>query len=1355
MEAKKKYYLGLDIGTDSVGYAVTDEQYKPIKFNGEPLIGTHLIDATEDNVARRNFRTARRRLDRRQQRIGFIREIFAKEIEQTDANFYKRLDCSALFAEDKALPSKNSFFNDDNYNDKNYHTDYPTIHHLITALMNGTAKRDVRLLYLAVAYLVAHRGHFLSEADKDDIAGVLDFERIYTDFVSYFEQPIWCCDSNALAEILKKKIGITAKEKELIALIYGGKKPKATEDDNYDRALIIKLLAGGKVKAEALYLNKEYYEISSFSLSINDEDFDTLISELGDDGDLLILMKKLYDWSILVDLVPNGQMLSERKVDVYNQHKKDLKFLKSFVKKYIPNKYNEIFRSSSVPANYVAYSYNLKSTEDRTSVKHKATKYDFCEYILKIVKDIDVDVCDKKKYEDMLQRLNKDTSNFMPKQIDSDNRVIPYQLYYTELVKVLDISSSWLPFLKEADSSGTTPYEKIISTFLYRVPYYVGPLNAQCSKNAWAKRTNEKVYPWNFDKVIDEDKSEEAFIRKMTNKCTYLPGEDVLPKNSLLYTKYEVLNEINNLKINGVKIDIETKQSLYNERFSEVEKMTPKRIRDFLISKGKIKAEDTISGIDISVKSSLKSYIFFKPYIENGNLSESDVEKILSSKAYSEDTYRFRKWLKIHYPNLSDIDIKRISNQKFKEFGRLSKKLLCEIEGTNKSTGETYTIIDALWNTNSNLMQLLSNEFTFMEKIDAFVGEYYAENPKTLSERLNDMYIPTSVKRPVIRTLDIIKDIVKAEKCPPEKIFVEMARGADENQKNKRTLSRRDQILDFYKAYGKTDEINMLKEQLATKDERELRGEALFLYFMQLGKCMYSGSAIDINLLGTNTYNVDHIYPRSFVKDDSIDNKVLVLSIENADKSNEYPISSEIRSKMYGFWKALKEKDLISDEKFNRLTRSTEFTEEERWNFINRQLVETRQSTKAVTTLLKELYPNTEIVYVKAGLVSEFRQAFDLIKSRSVNDLHHAKDAYLNIVVGNAYNSVFTKKWFNPNNKDYSIKAETFFGMTHKPDGKCVWNGSESIAFVKNIMAKNNIHLTKYAFCKHGGFFDRMPVKAGTNDLLVPRKKELDPKKYGGYNRTTASFFILVRFEAKKKHDLIFMPVEVMFADKFISDMDFATEYSKKTIGEIVNQIITNIEFPLGMRKIKINTMLELDGFKALITSKANGGKVLGLTPFISLKIGHCWEQYVKKLESFAKKIKSAPNICPSEHFDKITHQQNEELYQIYLSKLSSPIYSKMPGASSIKILEDGFEKFKSQDLSSQITILLNIGMLMKTNRKGGCDLEALGGSKSSGSLTLSSCVSNWKKNYQSAYIIDSSASGIYENKSQNLFNLL
>ena len=84
----------------------------------------------------------------------------------------------------------------------------------------------------------------------------------------------------------------------------------------------------------------------------------------------------------------------------------------------------------------------------------------------------------------------------------------------------------------------------------------------------------------------------------------------------------------------------------------------------------------------------------------------------------------------------------------------------------------------------------------------------------------------------------------------------------------------------------------------------------------------------------------------------------------------------------------------MSKKKYDRLTRTNDFTDEEFAGFIERQIVETRQSTKAVADLLKRIYETSEVVYVKAGLVSDFRHDNKIVKSRLVNDYHHAKDAY-------------------------------------------------------------------------------------------------------------------------------------------------------------------------------------------------------------------------------------------------------------------------------------------------------------------------------------------------------------------------
>ena len=89
MEKKsKKIYLGLDIGTDSVGYAVTDDQYNLLRVHGDDVWGSVIFDAASLSDERRSHRSARRRLDRRQQRINLLQEIFAKEISKVDDRFF-------------------------------------------------------------------------------------------------------------------------------------------------------------------------------------------------------------------------------------------------------------------------------------------------------------------------------------------------------------------------------------------------------------------------------------------------------------------------------------------------------------------------------------------------------------------------------------------------------------------------------------------------------------------------------------------------------------------------------------------------------------------------------------------------------------------------------------------------------------------------------------------------------------------------------------------------------------------------------------------------------------------------------------------------------------------------------------------------------------------------------------------------------------------------------------------------------------------------------------------------------------------------------------------------------------------
>ncbi len=1363
MKNQKAYYLGLDIGTDSVGYAVTDKEYNLLKFHGEPAWGVTIFDEASLNTERRSFRTARRRLDRRQQRVKLIQELFAKEIAGKDERFFIRLAEASLYRED--VGDSFTLFCDEGFTDKEYYEKYPTIHHLICDLIDSAEPHDVRLVYLACAWLVAHRGHFLSNIDRNNLSDIKSFEAVYNNFIRFFTDneynaPWEIIDIDALESCLKKKKGVNEKYKELISIICGGKKPaKLSKDTEPDPSFpfslegIIKLLAGGTYALKDLFGKEEYaeLEIKSVSLGMDEDKFAQVMTDIGDDYDIIDAMRKINDWAVLVDVLGDSVRISDAKVRIYEQHKADLAFLKYIIKKYKREKYDEIFRNS-VKDNYVAYSYHT-DLGDTSEIK-KAKKEDFSKYILNILKGISVDSEDRDKFDDMISRLGM--LEFLPKQKDTDNRVIPHQLYWYELHAILKNAEKYLSFLKEKDETGKSVSEKIESVFLFRIPYFVGPLNTD-SDNAWVARKPGRIYPWNFEEMVDLDESENRFIRRMTNTCTYLPGEDVLPKDSLLYHMFSVLNEINNIRINGERISVELKQDIYNNVFLKKKKVTRKYLDSYLISNGIILKgeEDSVTGIDININANLVPQIAFRQILESGILSETDVERIIERATYAEDKSRLSKWIEKEYPGVSDTDRKYICSLKIKDFGRLSRRFLEGIEGVELSTGEVTTIISALWNSQNNLMEIIADEekYNFKSVIEDFAGDYYSGHKLSLAERLDEMYISNSVRRPVYRTLAIIKDIEKAFGTP-EKIFVEMTRGASESQKGKRTKTRKQQILELYEKC-RDEDVRLLKEQLEAMGEyadSRLQGDRLFLYYMQLGKCMYSGETIALENLGTDKYDIDHIYPQAFVKDDSIiNNKVLVTKKENGLKSDKYPIRDEVRHNMKSYWDYLKDTGLISEEKHKRLIRATPFTDEEKYGFINRQLTETSQSTKAVAALLKEKYPKAEIVYCKARLASEFRQEFDLIKSRVFNDLHHASDAYLNIVTGNVYNMKFTKKWFNVNSV-YSLRTRTLFTHPVICGGETVWDGEDMLAKVKRTAVRNNAHFTKYAYFKKGGFFDQMPVPAAGG--LVPIKKGMPAEKYGGYNKPGVMFFIPVRYKTGKKSEVIIMSVELLYGRRFLQDLVFAEEYSYGRLRHILGKDVDEVSFPMGMRPWKVNTVLSLDGFRVCISGSASGGKCLVAQPAMQFSAGSEWMLYIKRLERFAEKISANSNYIYDETFDKVSTGKNLELYDLYLDKLENSVYSKRVNCPA-DTLKKGRELFAGLDVKNQAKALINIHQIFG-RIAGGIDLTAIGGAgKAAATVSFSSSVSNWSKSYKDIRIIDSSASGLWENKSTNLLELL
>jgi len=326
---------------------------------------------------------------------------------------------------------------------------------------------------------------------------------------------------------------------------------------------------------EAEQENKE--DLKEFKLSSDkyDECLMVATSFLNNDQlSLLANLKTFYDLIRLDRVMLGADYISKAMVTRYSEHKADLKLLKSFIKTYLPAEYNKMFRHNAdykdkgfLHASYVNY-IGSNITHNEKNISHfvmcikkgeepmTAIYDDFLKYTSTLLEKAD----DKAKETDSYKRIKEKIDNESLCKIHNmqDNSVVPHQINEAELRAILERQKHNFTFLQNRDSDGMVA-EKIVSLLTFRIPYYVGTLSEKDKgKFAWIEKNSgfekAKVLPWNFTKVVDTAASGENFITRMTSKCTYLKSEDVLPKQSLLYQSYMLLQDLNNLKINGNRI---------------------------------------------------------------------------------------------------------------------------------------------------------------------------------------------------------------------------------------------------------------------------------------------------------------------------------------------------------------------------------------------------------------------------------------------------------------------------------------------------------------------------------------------------------------------------------------------------------------------------------------------------------------------------------------------------------------------------------------------------------------------------------------------------------------------------------
>lgn len=356
-------YVGIDMGTNSVGLAVADENYNLYRVKGKDFWSSRLFDEAHTAEERRINRISRRRRQREVARQGILRELFSDAINQVDEGFFARLDESKYHMEDREIQQPYALFADTGYTDKKYYKDYPTIFHLRNELLHPIRDRyDVRLVYLAIANMFKHRGHFLNETlDVQKMSS--NAEDVYQQFLEVaamysIEFPV-NIDVDELVNIISEKGESRSKHLENVCQYLGVSKKEKQEYE------ILKLLCGMTGVLFNIYGKDAIDEENKkFSLNFRDSNYEEKEAEalelLGEEYfELIEVTKELHDISVLSTIIKGHQYLSEARVESYEEHKKDLDMLQHVIKKYDKKAYDEMFRVMK-EGNYSALAEEFK-----------------------------------------------------------------------------------------------------------------------------------------------------------------------------------------------------------------------------------------------------------------------------------------------------------------------------------------------------------------------------------------------------------------------------------------------------------------------------------------------------------------------------------------------------------------------------------------------------------------------------------------------------------------------------------------------------------------------------------------------------------------------------------------------------------------------------------------------------------------------------------------------------------------------------------------------------------------------------------------------------------------------------------
>ena len=543
-----------------------------------------------------------------------------------------------------------------------------------------------------------------------------------------------------------------------------------------------------------------------------------------------------------------------------------------------------------------------------------------------------------------------------------------HESYRNELIKLLEVQSAFYPKLEEI-------IDDVLCIYDSKREYYEGPGSYKSPTPYGSYQLDESG---NVIKI--------NLIDKMRGKCTYFPDELRAPKWSYSACLFNLLNDLNNLTIQGVKITELQKQELIRDYVNKGKSVTLPVIAKIC----GVKKED-IFGFRID-KSEKPIFTKFEGYNELLKIAKSVNE---------ETTIEGKKQL---VDDISEILIKEksidIRVKKLIDDLKLSTSLAKEIAKSGGFT--TYhslsfkainLILEDLLKTSKNQMELFTG---------AGIKPYNHNFNKghQLSANLSDWIVSPVVKRSINETIKVFNALRKylkvkyGDDAEFSDVVVELAR--EKNSQEKKDLIKKIQKANEEKRYK-------IMELVENRKLTSAEFERISLLLEQDFKCAYSLEPIELSdVFKAGLLEVDHIIPLSISLSDAQSNKVLVYQRENQAKGQRSP---------FQYFSSGKAK--ITFERFKEyVTKNLNFSNAKKRNllylgnpiedmkgFIDRNLVDTRYASRETYNLLKSFFEyhqiNTKVKVINGSATSYFRKRAYLPKNRDETYAHHAQDAMI------------------------------------------------------------------------------------------------------------------------------------------------------------------------------------------------------------------------------------------------------------------------------------------------------------------------------------------------------------------------